>query len=278
MNQDAPFSRIQHLSGEVSPSLLPTCQLILFIQSHQVITGLISPEDQLINCQEFRNVQGISSDMFLRFVFERELRLRKPYLSCQVYTSEPLFTLIPDEHFQEEEAYSLSRLMLDGTVFRKEVQTMSISSEQAKVVFSVSPPFLHLLNHYLSSFTLNHICASSLAVSQHLKEQASFLLLHVLKEHILITAYKNKLLQLCNLYPFRSIADAIYFIQLVRRTAQLDDPDIPLFVIGEIGKKGSSDTDLWEYLPDMKIPEPLLSRGIAELSETEYWRYAFLAC
>lgn len=215
--------------------------------------------------------------MFLRFVFEKEAFLRASYQSCRVYTSDPLFTLIPDEHFQEKEAFSISRLLLDSTVFSEELYRMNLLHEKAKALFAVSPSLLHLLDHYLSAYTIHHICGASIAIGNQLKEVHSFLLLHLQDSHILITVFKEGKLYLSNLYPFRSIPDALYFVQMARRVADLEGTDIPLFAIGELGEKGSDKDNLWEYIPDMVIPAPLLTQSSVDLSHTPYWRYAFLA-
>ncbi|MEM7368895.1 MAG: DUF3822 family protein [Bacteroidota bacterium] len=277
MTLDAPFTRIQHLSAQVAPSLLPTCKLVLYVQPHQVLYVLISPDEKLIACYECKNSQGISSDMFLRFVFERETLLRKPFLSCQVYTSEPLFSLIPEAHYRQEEAHSLARLLLDGAVFPEDVFSVRVPPLHIRVLFAVSPPLLHLLNHYVSSYTIHHICEVSLHLGRHLANSPSSLILHLQKDHIMITAFREGKLSLCNVYPFRSIPDALYFVQVGRRVSGLEHPDIPVFVLGDIGERGKQQNDLWEYLPDMQIPQQFLEVSSEDMTHTAYWRYAFLA-
>lgn len=276
MTLDSPFTRIQHLSGQVALSLLPTCKLMLYVQPHQVMYVLISPEDELLDCIECHNSQGISSDMFLRFVFERETLLRKPYLSCQVYTSEPLYSLIPEEHFQAKDNHSLAKLLLDSTVLEQDIFSMRVPQIGAHVLFAVSPPLVHLLNHYLSTYSVHHICEASLHLGSRLAQGSASVLLHVQKDHLLVSTFKEGKLCLCNVYPYRSIPDALYFVQVARRVSGLEDPDIPVYVLGDVAARNSQQDSLWEYLPDMQIPKELEYSKSKDITQTEYWRYAFL--
>jgi hypothetical protein len=103
-----------------------------------------------------------------------------------------------------------------------------------------------------------------------------FLLIHRLDGQVLMLAFRQQQLQLCNAYPIHSLPDLLYFVQLARKVARLTNGDVPVYVWGEIAEKSPELSELWEYLPDMEIPESLMGTFAEKVAGTPYWKYMFL--
>ncbi|TAE47333.1 MAG: DUF3822 family protein [Bacteroidetes bacterium] len=271
-----PFTIRTHLPLTLAAGHLPTCRLLLYLQPDRVYYLLQSPREELAACREFHNSSQISPELFLRFVFEKEQLLCGTFLETRVFVSTPLVSLIPDTYRDPEQHLRLSRLLLDDTALPEEVFTRRIPGEEAQALFMASPSLLHLLKHYLRSYTLSHVCIPVLQMARQLgRTNRSLLMLHLTDEALLAVALREGQIRLCSAYTCRSVADQLYFVQMARKISLMEDILAPLFICGESGNDPLSG-EIATAFPGLQLPEYLSRSTGADLSAAPYWKYAFL--
>lgn len=274
----SPYAIHTYVSTQMSRSSLPTCRLVVYLQENRLYYALISPKEELVLCKECVNTQGIARNLFFRMVFEREKILTQPFVEVRILTSSPTFTLIPNIFNSDIQQLRMARLMLEDTVLEEELFNVRIPGGDAWIYFVVPQTLQKLIHEYFQHPTLNHIAGKAMTIAQNLDEDGdSLLFLHLLDKSMIIIAVHQGRLRLCNSYTYRSSEDILYFIQTVRKVAEMEDSSTPIYITGEIEKEEATAHLLWEFLPQMKFPIYLQYELPEKLAESSWWKYAYLA-
>jgi hypothetical protein len=269
---DLPFETITHIPLIQQRALLPACRLVMALFPDRVYALVVTPKDEIVGCREYRN-RGLSGDMFLRFIFEKDPLIRGPFLDCRVYMAGRKFALLPDHAQVQGRALTLARILLDEVALEQEVIQGRMPQDSGTILFTEVSGRLQVLNHYLKFYSLNHLVAPLLGISARLAAQAhSFVLAHVSEGSLVLTAYRQGRLHLCNEYRCNSVMDQVYFIQAVRQALHL--LEAPVYLSGE---SAAQHTSLRTWLPGLETPDLLRSFLPAEGHQAPYWKFAFLA-
>ncbi|MDX2250576.1 MAG: DUF3822 family protein [Bacteroidia bacterium] len=274
---NTPFEQITHIPQNIRESLLATCQLVVFLQSSRVYYLLIAPSGEIVLCRECINSRRFSQEMFLRFVLEKDKLLSTPFLSCRIYTSSHLFTFFPGDLWETREKGLIARASLSDQMDDKEIFIHESKTLNSQLICFLPPGIPHLLDRYIRHYSLSHIgmlMAETTVIACPNEVMISAL---VMDDYILISAVKKNQLLLCNSYHHHSPSDMVYFIQTVREVTGLVQNNVPIYVMGELGEKITREGGLWEYLPDLNVPDtdsPFYAPGIAE---SQWWKFSFLA-
>lgn len=271
------FQSYIHVPLSISGSLLPLCDLAIYLLERKLYYVLQSPSGEIVSCKEYRLLdQRMGQNMFLRLVFEREPILLKDYANCEVFLAEPPFTLIPQKYGSETDHLLLARIMLDDWAFEEDLVLRKLSDQQTgSVLFLQTLNLQDTLHAYLPYFTLTHIVQAGVGLAERLtQEHQDHITLIMQANQVIVLAMKEGKLQLCNYYAWQAPLDIVYFVEAVREVCQLKSPDVPVFICGELEVESEVSQAIWRYIPGLRFPTSLRS---TRFDNHHYWKYAFLA-
>jgi len=256
---------------------MPLCRLHLLIQGGRIYAVLEGTRGEIAACKEFRNEQDLGQETFLRLLLTHEGWLRGPFLGTEVYWGSTQYTLIPEACWDERQALSLGRALLDDLMLPEEVAQAILPAVRGRVLFAVPPGIRHLLKQYLGDYTLAHV-ASPLVRWVMTTERRSERLMTLLwiEAGILIALRDADQLIFCNGFACHSPEDAVYYVQAVKAACGLEAFEIPLLAGGEWEPDAPEVHGLRRWLPLVRVPDTWGFRGQQDLSLTPYWKYAFL--
>lgn len=273
----APFKQITHIPLAIRDSLTATCQLVIFIQTSRMYYLLLASSGDVVFCREYLNSEGFSQEMFLRFVLEKDKFLSEPFLQCRVYTSSPLFTFFPDKWWDVEKKRVIAHATLSDQLENREIMVRESKILEARILFSIGPGMIHLLDRYIRHYSLSHIGLLMAEMTVEACAEQAIISILVMDDYVLISAVKRKQLLLCNSYQYRSDSDIVYFIQTVREVTGLTQSTVPICIMGELGAKITREGSIWEYLSEVNIPDPTSPFFVSETAGTQWWKFSFLA-
>lgn len=272
----SPFHTIVHIGTGIKESLIATCSLVIFLQKDRIYYLLISPQSEVVLCKECVNIRDISEEMFFRFVLERETLLTSPFLECKVYISHSDITLIPNEFWKKELELPLCQLMMSEHLENEEIYSTAIDQASARVLFTIPSGLIHLLDRYIRHYELSHIAVPMVEEAYRLsRKDRSLIMFLVLNHRFAIVAMRDGNLQLCNVYPYHTVSDMLYYIQVARETTGLTQSGVPVFCIGEMKPDAEEQQGLWQLIPGLSFPEP--PHQMSENGEISWWKFSFLA-
>ncbi|MEM6348072.1 MAG: DUF3822 family protein, partial [Bacteroidota bacterium] len=270
------FQSYIHVPLSISGSMLPLCDLSIYLQARKLYYLLQSPVGEIVSCKEYRLLdQRMGQNMFLRLVFEREPILQQAFASCEVFLAEPPFTLLPQKYRSETENLLLARVILDDWAFAEDIVLRNVSDQQSVSVLFLQTQNLHdTLHAYLPYFTLTHVAQAGVGLAERLSQEHQDHISIILQaEQLILLAMKKGRLQLCNYYAWQAPLDIVYFVEAVREVCGLKSPDVPVFVCGELEVDTDISKAIWRYIPGLRFPTSLRS---TRYDNHHYWKYAFL--
>ncbi|MEZ4825782.1 MAG: DUF3822 family protein [Bacteroidia bacterium] len=271
-----PYEQITHIPLEISEAMVPTCQLVIFLNPARIYYLLIAPSGEVVLCREYVNTERFSLEMFLRFVLEKDKLLSSPFLSCQICFSTPLFLLCPQAYWNDRHKSFMAKLALSDQLEEKEVAYSESRSLDVNIIFALKEGITHPLNRYVRYYTVSHVGLLMAEAAVAASRQQAIISVLIMSDHVLICAANRGQLKLCNSYVHRSDSDIVYFIQTVREATGLTDRSIPVTVMGELGSRIVREGGIWEFLPEVNIPDSASPFFVSQIAGTPWWKYAFL--
>lgn len=271
--QQSSFKTKYFLDLPIEHTTFQELKAVLFVKEEGATLVLLSLENELLSCRTFMNADELAEDIFLRLLFEKEKILTQNFNTFSILASHSNFALAPISSVPQRQLLHYARLMLDEGLFEEEFVYNKIAELEAWVVFSSPSARQHIIQEYVSAAEYGHVCEAMIRFSQVIEEK-DFVLLQLYDQMAIIIAYRDGMLQLCNLFKFRASADLLYFLHSVRKASQLEEEDIPIFIMGDLEGRMS---DLKAHLPHIKVPTALTQRLSSPHAQSmPYWEFAFL--
>lgn len=270
--QTRTFLPVQHDEEAVS-----TLRNLVILRNQVVSLVQINAHHRMLGCKELINGEALATSLFLRFVFEKEPLLQLAEANIEVISNSRLFTLIPSAFAQPPFIGKYASVLLDDAVFEDEWYTDPIPELEAESLF-VSPPFVrHILDEYLSSYTLKHVSAPLVRLGQQLmKWEASHLWVYIWEGLALVGVCKEGRILMCNAYEYQVPSGLMYFIQSLLTYWNLDIYTLPVYLLGDLENDPAMYTYLSSRLPGLREPAILKAYLPESPDETMYFRYGFL--
>lgn len=239
---------------------------------------LVSKESQkLLFCRAYQNTLQVSEGVFLRLVLSSAPDLIREAAERIVVVGEHRFSLVPNDLFTEREKLSLARMLFSEQCSESELHAHDLQTPDAKVLFTFAPTTLHILEHYLGSFSLRHLSYWDTLMAKELAQrQRSHLLVHLMQQQMVLTAYIRGKLQLCNAYLCQTPLDTLYFIHTVRQVLALK-PEVPTILVGEFEEKGTLVKNIRKQMGSLEVYQAPRRFLDAAPGATPFWKFAFLA-
>jgi hypothetical protein len=93
-----------------------------------------------------------------------------------------------------------------------------------------------------------------------------------------ITAFKEGKLHLCNAYDFESVADMVYFVQLVMEILKLEVAQTRIVLSGDFEDDSELLKQLKKFVPSADIArQEFTDRFETKGEKLPSWKYAFLS-
>ncbi len=270
----SPFETLTYIETNNRELSHSDQDLVLFLKAGGIIVALLSKDRQLVFCKEFFNSDQLSTEIFLRILFEKEALLQQAYRSFHILSGRTNFALAPKSAVSERQLLHYARLSLDEALFEEEFLNTSIKKPDSWAIFSSPFSIKHILDEYAPRATYGHVCERVIDLAIHLEVSACALLL-IYDHSVLITICKEAKLQLCNSYQIRANADILYFLHSARKATELVSDELPIFIMGELDGKMSY---LKEHIAEIQVPQTL-NKYLPDSPSQDmpYWQFAFLA-
>ena len=248
------FNSVNYISDQFDSTQTSSYELAICIQNQKILYTIATKERVPLVIKELPNVQNLGLSIFIRYIFETETLLKLPYQGYTLFTTQPTFTLIPQRYTQPEGLLKMARILLEDAIYAEDVAQVPIHSTQATLIFTFSKFIEEICAEYLPTYQLNHIVALDIEVTRKLiQKKTDGILLHIFDGYLIAIVYKNSRLQLCNSFEYKTVMDALYFIQSVCKATQLPIVHTPIYMIGEFERDSKLYQELKAYLPHLQI-------------------------
>lgn len=278
---DTPFKTITYLESKEALHAPDRQQLVLVPQENRISYLVRSEAGTAVISKSFLNEKNLASSVFFRMVLEREALHQQAFASHTILSATAQFVLVPNEELRPgyDDAYHYTRILLDESAFRQEVNATELPGLEARALFVVPLPVRYLWDEYLPSYKLGHVVAPLLDLARQLSAEApSHLLLQLFDNMVVIVACDVGKVTFCNSFRFRAEMDIVYFLNSVREVTGLADDGLPVYTIGEFDQQGQAFHNLQTYVPQLQIPgflkEKVLGSGGAD---SPFWKFGLLS-
>lgn len=161
--------------------------------------------------------------------------LRQQYRSVKVAFSSQKFTLVPESLFSLSEVATYLQLIAPPDA-DEDVLYDFIPSIKAYLVYAVPRQLNTFVQEFFNRCSVFHsltplITAWSKASAHQTRAEVYA---HVVNRQVSISVYDKERLLFCNVFPFKTAKDFLYWIMLVYDQLKLHPERIPLHVSGEI--------------------------------------------
>ena len=252
-----------------------TCRLVIFIQPLRIYFALLGPREDLVYCKEYYNSQQSVDVLFLRYAFEQEKILSHSFASIKVYIDTE-FCLIPDQEEFLKERYDFARFMLNEDIGKEDIYYHPMAKSDIAGLFIPPQLWIDLLNEYLPSYELASGSELSFRLGNLLHNALKpLILIHLMDEHVNISGFKREKLEFIQRYPYRSILDLVYFIQLSSSLLHKGGK-VDLYLVGEMEEESENWEELKKYFPRIKFPPSLMHRSQKDPAQSPWWKYTYL--
>jgi hypothetical protein len=193
----------------------------------------IRGESSELLCFKYIPVKISNEQLFARRLedwFDEEEMLQLPYRKKQVLFAGPNFTLLPRELESDEVKTYVSNLMLKADDETERSENW-IEALQAKLLFSLPPRFLALLNDKFGDFKVVHVLSDVIERLFAYPSETAMMLFFVEKEMYLLMKKYGKLV-LCNVFRINHPNDAIYYVISAGKQFQLNNKQTTVLLAG----------------------------------------------
>lgn len=269
------FAATQYIDRPRTDALRSACELRLLLLPDRMYYAVVRHDHHILSCKGIVNIEGFAQEVFLRYVFEREMPLRESYVRTVAFHTSSPFSLLPEAYNRVADRLQYARALLDDTLLHAELGCTYVQEASAYALFVLRPHIASLLDEYFPNVHHSHLSRLSVRLGRHIADtEPTHLLLHILPDSLYIVAMQNRKLRLANRYPCRAAADVVYYTQAVRHATGLSDT-CPIFVVGEFEQQQQLFADIRSYLHALQIPANIAT--FVDDVSPPFWKYAFLA-
>lgn len=189
------------------------------------------------------------------------------------------FTLIPNEFFEEDQLGKYLRWIspIPTTHF---VYTCEQPTIDAKDVFLINQELLEWLQNVAYAQKKVHFYHQSATfiegiMNQHHLGQPLQVHIQVEKSYLLVVVKRNKVLEFCNMFHYKTAQDFIYFILLTLDELRLDPQNCQILLYGNIKQQSSIFDLLYRYTKNVQFAkEPIKNLQIGQnLEKLPHYQY-----
>lgn len=191
-------------------------------------------------------------------IFESHLFLKANFWhGITVSFRKSLFTLVPNEHFEEKAV--LKYLKLTGEI---PAETVCITTEQqtidARNLFVADKEIINWLQDIVyPSCKIKFIHQTSALIEGIFQNNSGTypvqMHVQVEKDHLVIIVNRNRVLELCNIFQYQSAQDFIYYVLFIIDELRLDPRTCKLNLYGQINTNSAIFELIHKYIQEISM-------------------------
>lgn len=273
------YSTYQHQSKNFQPERLKTYKLAVFITKDLLAYAILSREDKILAVKEYRSrTNDLEVQDFFDAVREQDYFLKEEFSEVRIIAGIPEFSLIPGRYFRPEQMKMFAEAGMKDSFDLEHLSYRPLGHADAVAVFTIPFPLKRKCDFYFEDPEYLPICHPAVHMGVQLSEGSrNLILVNVIDQHVVITAIRDRRLQLCNSYPYDGPTDIVYFIQLVQDIMKLNGEACKVFITGNFETDSELIRQLRNYIPEMEVPGSELQETFDTLSDKlPTWKYAFM--
>lgn len=232
------------LSVQVSPDGLSFCLLDTIRNKFVLIRAFEPEENKYFNTEKINEL--LSQDDFLT----------KRYKKVNILMPSKKFTLVPAPLFdpgKKDEYFTFNHIKEDDDL----IISNKVNDPDAFLIFSVSKPFIDIINSYYPGVhpyhqikpLLNHISHSRKSVN------GNYIHIFIEREFFNLIIFNDNLLKFCNSFNYRNISDILYFVLKVFKNLDIKQEET-IHLSGFTEKYDDLSSNFSIYIRNIKFAEP----------------------
>lgn len=212
----------------------------------------------------------------IELIYEKEETLQQEIDEVVILFSNDLYSLIPTEFFNEDEASNY--LKFNTRILKTDVVANDVLESQEMV--NVYIPYTNITNYFFDKygeFEYKHsITVFAQAILNVNSGDETIIYLNNYSGYYDLAVVKNKKLLLCNTFSYETKEDFIYYLLFTAEQLELDPSSFPLYLLGEISEDSPFYDITYKYIKNVNFIEPEFHTGPEHLMTQEFQREAFL--
>ncbi|WP_243735735.1 DUF3822 family protein [Christiangramia sabulilitoris] len=190
-------------------------------------------------------------------IYEQEEELRQPVDEVILLFSNSLFTLVPEELFDEENAAGYLKFNT------RILKTDFIASDKLdQGIVNVYIPYTNIINYFFDKygeFEYRHglsVLIDSLLNHKVENEESPRLYVHVQKNSYELLIIENGKLTFANSFEYETREDFLYYLLFTAEQLNLDPRKFELILLGDIKKDSEEYNMCWDYIKNISFLGP----------------------
>lgn len=206
-------------------------ELILHFQIDRLAYGVKGGDSRWYCLRTYVNTGLLSEASFFRLIFAKDQYLRNQYRRIRAFTSGSPFTLLPMAMDQDDFRLSIARMLLSEDIFEEDILRTVVADWQLAVLSHLRPEWQQVNVDYGLVADFQPTIATCLQwATQWSTTYPQYIALWVHREEVLLVLVADQRLILANAFPYRSMADMLYYVQAVREELPRPLENIPVMV------------------------------------------------
>ena len=199
----------------------------------------------------------------IELAYENEEELNQEVDEVVLLFTNSLFTLVPEELFDEDNAASFLKFNT------KILKTDFIAFDKInKDIVNVYIPYTNITNYFFDKygeFEFRHSLSVLIeSLLQLPKETASKVYLHTHLHNYELVVIENGKLIFANSFEFETREDFLYYLLFTAEQLNLDPLEFELILLGEISKESEEYKMAWDYVRNISFMGPFHSFSFNE--------------
>lgn len=236
-------------------------RLLLSLGEQEFKIGVVSSlEHRCLALEEYRFYHPLSSEEligFLNSIYDNHAFLKANYwMSINVMFKNSPFTLIPREFFIETDPSPYLKYTSANTQ-QERVIVAEQSSLDSVNIFSVNPLLTEWFEQTYYNKDINFMHQTQVFVeaskNQHNSTESIHTHLFIENGYFLISVFKDKKLELCNTFPYKTSKDFIYYVLFILDEMRIDKESTLLYIYGNVTQESDLLKLLQRYIYEVKL-------------------------
>jgi len=205
----------------------------------------------------------------IELIIEEESILQQPVQEASLFFTNTLFTLVPSNLFDEEQAVSF--LKFNTKILKTDfIAHDEINNELVNVYI----PYANIINYFFDMFgEFEYRHSLSILIDSLLKIKSSEkpkVYLHTHLYHYELVVIQNSKLIFANSFEFDTKEDFIYYLLFTLEQLELDPKEVELILLGDIKKDSEEYNIAYRYITNISFLDVFHTFSFSEEAKPKY--------